>query len=260
MKSRIVKEFLKIFAVLLFFEQNSLAATSRNLIVLAEPNMVLAMTKISRLYSQKSNTIVSVNFSSSTDSITNIDSGEPSDVFISAHLGLIGSLHQKGLIDIYNTAFIAKDELVLVAQKTNPNLPKEMLKKDIPLEEALKIINQSKATLILDFEGNSSGKFGGDFVQSLNLKDLKLFKKLAEDKSPILSIVKSDPTQYAILLASQVKNDSDLIILARKKGVNIFYQALVIAGDNMEVAREFLRFLKAAEAKKVFQESGFIED
>jgi molybdenum ABC transporter molybdate-binding protein len=259
-KSRIVKEFLKIFAVLLFFEQNSLAATSRNLIVLAEPNMVLAMTKISRLYSQKSNTIVSVNFSSSTDSITNIDSGEPSDVFISAHLGLIGSLHQKGLIDIYNTAFIAKDELVLVAQKTNPNLPKEMLKKDISLEEALKIINQSKSALILDFEGNSSGKFGGDFVRSLNLKDLKLFKKLAEDKSPILSIVKSDPTQYAILLASQVKNDSDLIILARKKSVNIFYQALVIAGDNMEVAREFLRFLKTAEAKKAFQESGFIED
>ena len=47
----------------------------------------------------------------------------------------------------------------------------KMLKKDISLEEALKIINQSKSTLILDFEGNSSGKFSGDFVQNLNLND-----------------------------------------------------------------------------------------
>jgi ABC-type molybdate transport system substrate-binding protein len=146
----------------------------------------------------------------------------------------------------------------LVAQKANLNLPKEMLKKDISLEEALQIISQNKSTLILDFDGNSSGKFGSDFVQSLNLPDLNLFKKLGEDKSPILSIVKSDSTQYAILLASQVKNDSDLTILASKKTINIFYQALVIAGDNMEVAREFLKFLKSAEAKKALEQSGFI--
>jgi ABC-type molybdate transport system substrate-binding protein len=49
-----------------------------------------------------------------------------------------------------------------------------------------------------------------------------------------------------------------LLILATKKNLNIFYQALVIAGDNMEVAREFLKFLKSAEAKKILEQSGFI--
>ena len=33
---------------------------------------------------------------------------------------------------------------------------------------------------------------------------------------------------------------------------------LVIAGDNMEVAREFLKFLKNPQAQKIFKESNFV--
>lgn len=251
------KIFLINFLVLFFASANSFAVNSRSLTVFAEPNMSLAITKISRLYSQKSDVIVSANFNSSSDLISNIDSGEPADVFISAHPTWIETLRQKGLVDVYNVGFIAKDALALVTLKSNPNLPEELRSKNLPLEEALKILNQNKATLILDYEGNSSGKFSNDLINALELTDLQIFRKLAEDKSLISANIKSDPSQYALLLISQIKNDPDFEILAIKKDSSLFYQALVIAGDNMEVAREFLKFLKSEAAKKILEQNGF---
>lgn len=258
-KSKITKIFLISFFLLSFFSKNSLASTSRNLTIFAEQNMVMAMTKIARIYSQKSNVIVSVNFGSSSDLMNSIDSGEPADVFISAHLGWIETLRHKGLIDVYNVGYIARDELVLVANKSNPNLSEE-LKSSKSFENSLEILNRNGSTLVLDNEGNSSGKFSHDLIKKNLLPNLQLLHKSTEDKSPILNVVKSGKDQYALLLMSQVKNDFDLEILATKKDENIFYQALVIAGDNMEIAREFLKFLSSDAAKKILKESGFVVD
>jgi molybdate transport system substrate-binding protein len=259
MKNKITKIlFVQFF--LLFSAANSFATPSRNLTIFAEPNMVLAMTKIAQLYSQKSNVIVAVNFNSSSESISNIDLGEPADIFVSAHSAWIENLRQKGLVDVYNIGYIARDEIVLTTLKSNPTLPEELRSGKLSVEDSLKILNQNKSTLILDYDGSSSGKFTSELVQNSGLIDLQLFKKLAEDKSPILSILRSDPSQYALLLSSQIKNEHDFQIIATKRDDNIFYQALVIAGDNMEIAREFLKFLKSPAAKKILLDSGFIAD
>ena len=249
--------FYRIFLILIFLTQNSFASPSRNLTIFAEQNMVVALTKITRLYSQQFNVIVSTNFNSSLDLINDIDSGEPSDVFISAHTGLIENLRQKGLVDVYNIGYIATDQLALVTSKSNQKIIAELLTEKLSLEESLKILDRNKATLILDDEGGSSGKFSHDLVTSFSFTDLKLFNKLNEDKSPILSIIKDNREDYALLLASQIKNRNDLQILSTKKNSNIFYQGLVIAGDNMEVAREFVKFLKSNAAKSILQKSGF---
>lgn len=256
-KIKTLKILFSGFFILFFSLQNSFANSNRNLTIFAEPNMVIALTKIARLYSQKSNVIVSVNFGYSSDLINEVDSGEPADVFISAHSGWIDTLRQKGLVDVYNIGYIASDKLVLTTSKSNPNLPAELAAGKLPITEMLKILDQNKSTLILDNEGNSSGKFSNELVRNLELENLQLFNKLSEDKSPILNVVKSNNDQYALLLKSQVRNDKDLQILSVDEDENIFYQALVIAGDNMEVAREFLKFLKSDAAKSVLKESGF---
>ena len=78
-----IKILLSVFFLLLLIPQNSFSATSRNLTIFAEPNMALALTKIARLYSQHSNSIVSVNFNSSYELMSDITAGEPADIFIS---------------------------------------------------------------------------------------------------------------------------------------------------------------------------------
>lgn len=263
MKRFFSKKIIRVLACCfgLIFELSAndcLALNSRNLAVFAEQNMVTSLTKIARVYSQKNNVAVSVNFNSSSELMNDVESGEPADVFISAHLGLIESLKQKGLVDVYNVGHIARDKLVLVTTKNNKNIPSELAAGNIKLEEALKILNYHKAALIIDYEGNSSGKYSGDFVKSLTLNDLKLSAKLAEDKSPILNIVKENPDQYGLVLASQVKNQADWKILAASGDAYIYYQALVIAGDNMETAREFLKFMKSDFARNIFKDSGFV--
>ena len=116
--------FFLIIPLIFLSSQNSYATNGgRNLTVFAEPNLALALTKIARIYSQKSRTNVSVNFNSSADLIAEIDSGEPADIFISAHPQWIEALRQKGLVDVYNIGFIARDKLVLVTTKTNIGRP-----------------------------------------------------------------------------------------------------------------------------------------
>lgn len=261
-KNKIHPNFFKIlgFFILLFVHQNSFAANSRNLTIFAEQNMSLALTKIARIYSQKTNTIVSLNFNSSIDLINEIDSGEPADVFISAHHGWIESLHQKGLVDVYNVGYIARDELILITSKSNPNLPSELISKKLSLEESLRILDKNKTDLIIDAEGNSSGYFSNHLIKNMVFSNIKIFNKLAEDKTPLFDIIKNNEENYSLLLSSQVRKNTNFQIIARKKDETIFYQALVIAGDNMEIAREFLKFLKSPTAQTILRESGFIVD
>ncbi len=241
---------------LLFGASISHAAPSRNLTIFAEPNLALALTKISRTYSQKANVIISLNFGSSSNLINSIDSGEPVDIFISAHKGWIDSLHQKGVVDVYNVGYIAQDSLVLVALKSNQNLPTQLTETKLSLPESLTILDENRATIILDDEGNSSGFFAKNFLDRIPFSNMKIFSKISEDKTPFLTIIRSDPENYSLLLESQIKNKKDFQIIAVGADKNIFYQALVIAGDNMEVAREFLKFLKSEQAKTILKSSG----
>ena len=216
-----------------------------------------ALTKISRTYSQKNAVIVSVGFASAADLINDIDSGEPADVFISAHQDWLMNLKQKGLIDIYNVSHIASDDLVLVTSRDNLSAPSYLLEKNPNFEEALQILNHNHLNLIIDNDDSSLGKYSNNLIAALQLQDIKLFTKLSEDKSSIVNLLQDNSDSYAILLASQVNNRSELRILSRRKSQHIFYQALVIAGDNMDIAREFLKFLKTSQAKVIFKENGF---
>lgn len=249
------KILLTIF-LLFGLQQKSYAINSRTLTVFAEPNLAIALTKIARIYSQKSHTIVSVNFNSSVDLIGEIDSGEPADVFISAHPHSIESLRQKGLVDVYNIGFIARDRLVLATLKNN----KSAMSSNFPLEDALKFLDQNKSNLVIDSENGSSGFFAKSFVSRLDLKNIQLFSKIAEDKTNLITSIKNSENGYSLMLATQALNEPSLKTIATAKDENIFYQALVIAGDNMDVAREFLKFLKSNDAKLILKQNGFLTD
>lgn len=247
-----------LLATILFFglQQNSYAIVSRNLTIFAEPNLAIALTKIVRVYSQKSHTIVSVNFNSAVDLINEIDSGEPADVFISAHPSSIESLRQKGLVDVYNIGFIARDKLVLSTLKNN----KSAMSSNFPLEDALKFLDQNKSNLVIDSESGSSGFFAKNFVSRLDLKNIQIFSKIAEDKTNLVTSLKNSENGYSLMLATQAINEPSLKIIATSREENIFYQALVIAGDNMDVARGFLKFLKSNDAKSILKQHGFLTD
>lgn len=257
MKIILRKKIAILFSLALFFAPNSFANQSRNLTVFAEPNLALPLTKIARQYSRIANVIVSLNFTSASSLISNIDSGEPVDLFISAHSDWIEMLHQKGVVDIYNLGYIAQDEILLVAQKDNQNIPQEFSEKNMLAGEIMNILNQNKINIIIDEANNSSGFFARKFLSEFKTDDIRIFSRLTEDKIPLLKTINNDKNSYSIILKSQINSKKDDFKILAKADKKIFYQALVIAGDNMEVAREFLKFLKGDYSKNYLRSYGF---
>ncbi|NBX52592.1 MAG: molybdate ABC transporter substrate-binding protein [Proteobacteria bacterium] len=251
--------FLCVFGLTFFTNPNStLGAPSRNITVFAEPNIASVLSKIARNFSQKNNVIVSINFSSAFDLLGEIDQGAPANVFISANPQIIENLRQKGLVDVYNIAYIANDILTLCTSKNNNRFPINLLKKNITFEESLKIIDENKLNLIIEHEGISSGFHGKKIIQELSLGNIKLFTKLPEDKSSLIRDIENNKDTYGIVFLSQLHKNNNLRALSTQKDKNIFYQAFVIAGENMDIAREFLNFLKNQNSKNIFKESGLL--
>lgn len=165
-------------------------------------------------------------------------------------------MKQKGLADYYNIGFFAKDQIVLVKSKKNKN---ELLdEKKANLRNYLKQLSQVGATIITDSEGSSSGGNVINYINNLNLKNIKIFSKVPEDESSVAKLITNSKDRYGLLFLSQVYDNDDLVILAKSEKNDIFYQALVVLGYNMEIAREFLRFLDSKTAQDILKQNNLI--
>ncbi len=251
-------KFLKVFIflfVITYSNSNVFANQTRNLTILAEQSMIFSLTKIARLYSQNNNIATTINFGSSAQLANNIEEGEPADVFISAHHAIIDSLKQKGLIDFYNNSNIALDRLAIATSIDNPNL--KDLNKSLDFNSALKFLDKNKSTMVIDNGGNASGVLIDEIIKSLNLNDLQIIVKINEDRDSMTNLIRKNKEQYGVMLLSQAFNKKNLKIIA-VSDFEVSYQALAITGENMQIARGFLKFLKSDVAKKIFTDNGFI--
>ena len=241
------------FALLSF---NSYAVTPKTLTIFAEPNLAYALTEIVKNYSKESATIVSVQFGPASDMISRIEDGEASDLFLSAHKTWIDNLKQKGLIDIYNINHITDDTLTLVTSAENVSVPQALDVKDLDFYEALAILNKNRLDLFVDNDFSSLGQHSKYLIDYKKFNSIRLFKKLPEDKTPVLEVILKNNRIYGIVLGSQISDR--LKVISRLENRKIFYQALVVAGDNMDNAREFSNFLKSKQSQKIFRKNGFV--
>ena len=234
--------------------------SSKHLTIFTEPSLSVAMTKIARQYSKQYDVVTSISFNSPDNLIGDIDMGEAADVFITANDDVIESLKLKGLVDIYNIVEIGQDSLNLVTSNENNKIPPILYNNDNNLSNSLKILNSKKVTLILDNYSSSSGKIGGELIKKLNLNDFKLFTKITEDRSPITTSITNNDNYYSLLLTSQIYNNKNIKIIARSDArlddMVARYKILIIAGNNMNVARQFLNFINNKKAKEILKSSG----
>lgn len=248
-----------LFLLLIFFSQNSYSKRPPiNLTIFAEPNTTYALTEIARSYSNNRNVIISINFNSSFELIQNIDLGEPADIFISSHPSWLETLKQKGLVDVYNLSNIAKDQLVLITSADNKRVTDDLIKDSEPISETLRAINNARIPLIIGSDYSSLGRYTNQLVRDANVKEQYLYRKVNEDKKSIIEFLRENKDYCGIVLASEVKNQNQIRILRVITEVDIYYQGVVIAGDNMEKARDFLKYLKSDEAKNLLNKNGFI--
>jgi molybdenum ABC transporter molybdate-binding protein len=246
------------FSLIIFiFSTNAFALNARNINVYSDPNLAPAIIKIARDFSQKNNAIITINLDSSADFLNNLDEESYFDVFISANSFVIDALKQKGLIDVYNIFHVTSDKLILVCKK-DTMLPINMMKENINLIDSLKIIDDYRLNLIINHKNTSEGFYSKKILDNIEFKNLKVFEKIPEDRSPLLHDIEDNSDSYGLIFASKLVKNNSLRIISSDQERS--YQAMAIAGNNMELAREFLKFLKTENAKKIFTDNGFINN
>ena len=247
------------FCILLFFlvPHYSWAVNTRNINVYADPNLSSAIIKIARDFSQKNNATITVNLDSSIDFLNNLDEESGFDVFISANSSVIDTLKQRGLVDVYNIFYVTSDKLVLVCKK-DAMIPINMKQKNISLIDALKIIDDYRLNLIVNHVNTSEGFYSKKILNSVDFKNLKVFEKMPEDRSLLIHDIEDNYDSYGLIFSSKLVKNNNLRIIASDQERS--YQAMAIVSNNMDLSREFLKFLKTENAKKIFTDSGFINN
>jgi len=232
-----------------------------NLTIFSESNMIYPLVKAARLYSEKKSAIVSINFNNSLQLIQNINDGERADVFIASHPEWIKTLKQKGLVDVYNLTNIAKDKLVLVTSKNNKKVDITKINQLSDINKILRTLNNDNIPIIIDEINTSLGNYGNDIMLQAKIAHQKVFHRVLEDRKSIIELINDGDEYCGIVFASSIADHNNIVVLKEIENGEIYYQALVIAGDNMGKARDFLKFIKSSdEIKKDFAQSGFVVD
>lgn len=263
--SRFILVFLLILQICNFSE--SYAAHNRNLTIFADQNLMFPLIKIARIYSQKNNAVVSISFiataeedkildedfaNNEDDIVSKIQAGEPVDLIISANKNIINNLKQKGLLDFYNTGIFSAERLVIATSVKN----KINLSDNFHL--ALRQLNAMRASIIIDNEQNTAGQYAADVLKQMRIGELEIVHKLSEDYETITKLISKNSDKYFLVLTSQVANNQNIKIIASSDFV-VNYQALVVAGENMKSAREFIKFLRTAKVEKILKENNLLK-
>jgi molybdate transport system substrate-binding protein len=215
------------------------AALERDAInVLADESLTLPLTEISRRFSLLHHIPVTCAFSSPLVSLHQIEEGESADVFITSYLSLLEQLRRKGLVDVYSQRRITGARLAF------------MKLKDTPVNESLLAVVIPSPTL------NAEGQIAEPYLQSLRpvphivyaASGTELPDEMEKLKLPGITY-ETEPHRLSRLAPDGVRVKSPLPVAS--------FDAVVVAGENMNNSRVFLDFLMSEEARAVWTRYGF---
>lgn len=229
----------------------------QTLTIMADPSLRTCLTLIARKYALLHHISVSTVFGSTKDQIDQIEKGAEAEVLIAARPKWIDLLQQKGLIDVYSRVNVARNRLVLAGS-----------------EYELRNINFRTAKRLSDFtdqpdgfnfimgdpSDTAEGNYGDAALNSYNVTEiLKPNTIRYHDSFQMINAISRYHTMGIIfhsdsMLFPEIK---EMSFFKPKDHPAIMYQAVVIAGDEMENARLFLTYLSSEEAKHIFKSFGF---
>lgn len=227
----------------------------RDITVMADPSLTIPLSLIVREYVRETSNPVTTAFSSTRDHVEAIRKGDEADLFISAKPSWIRTLQQEGLIDVYSRTSLTGNELTLIG-----SMPPGFEVTPETLHDYFSKLPEEYRFILGDPEYLAEGTYGLESLRRLNLTrelepHLTLMDNVGEIKKAVLrydavSLIfrtdsQLDPTIPAVL---NVPDDAHSPIV---------YEAVVVVGDNMDGAREFLKYLQGKKAQRIFKECGF---
>jgi len=226
--------------------------------IMTDSSMNIAMSQLARDYSSRHNVVVNTSYASKQAQQSQISEGGAADILVTPESGWIEELKTQGLVDVYSQIAVAKNRLALVAPVTSPlsnfdgdNFPTTQLIMQFSWEPSFVVANPE--TLI---EGGYTREALRNLGASNDLEEYTLYiKQLAQ----MYSMVKNQG-MYGIFFYSSTIGRSGIRVLGllpENSHKPIEYSAAAIAGDNMDEARKFLKYVQSKEAKRILENNGF---
>jgi molybdate transport system substrate-binding protein len=227
--------------------------------IIADADLALPMTDIVLAYTKEKHQAVSAAYPSAIQQETEVSEGASYDVLITARPRLIDSLKLKGLVDIYSEATIARNQLVLIAAQTNPF--NASLQGEFPLAEMINYFNGQSGLLLGNPETLPSGSVAREALRNYSaLEYLEQYTLFEKDVSEIMRMVREEGKLALVYQSDAQATDIRMVDRVSPDTYSpIVYVAVVLAGDKMDEARQFVDYLKQVQTQRVFERYGFVE-
>jgi molybdate transport system substrate-binding protein len=231
--------------------------TTPSLTIMADASLRVPITLLARRYALAHNLSLSTVFGSTKDHIAKIEEGAEAHILITASPTWMDEVQQKGLMDVYSRTTLARNRLVLAGSDF------QLRAIDLAKAKSLSDFTDQPAEFTLalgDPETNAEGKYAAAALASYQLTQLlSPHSVLFQGAYGVIENIKKYQSLGMIfrtdaLLFAEVK---EISAIAADQHPPILYQGAVIAGDDMERARAFLKYLATQEAVKLFHAYGF---
>lgn len=228
---------------------------------MADSSMSIAMSELARDYAKRANVVVNTSFAASGAQQAQISEGGAADILITPKQQWIDELKTQGLLDVYSQTAVAKNRLALVGPVNSPLQVR--IASEFPTAPLIRLFNWEPAFVVGSPEMLQEGVYGKEALRNLGV---------AGDLEEYTLYVKQLPQMYAMVTNQQMYGVffySSTIGRAGIRVLDIFpesshrpiaYSAVAIAGDNMEEARKFLKYIQSDAARKILQGNGFLTD
>jgi len=193
------------------------------------------------------------NFGASGQLKMQIENGAPADLFLSAAVADMDALDQKGLIDRTTRVNIAGNALVLIRSRSRG--PRIQKVEDLLMPGIDRIAIGNPVTV-------PAGRYAKEALESWGLYE-RLKNKLifSENARQVLDYVARGEVDAGFVYKTDALTESSVDTvekIAANRHKPILYPAAVLAtGRHLARAKQFVEYLRAAEARVIFRRYGF---
>ncbi len=215
-----------------------------------------SLTKIAGQYKTETGNDVTFTFGSSGTLATQIQSGAPIDLFISAASKQVNDLVNANRCDAQSVKIVAGNSLVLIVPASSTNPP-----------ESIAALADTKVTKIAVGEPKSvpAGMYSEQSLKKAGIFDqIKEKLIMGTNVRQVLDYVQRAEVAAGLVYATDAKISGDKvkIVATADPGSHepIVYPAVVITGSkHITSANHFLSYVTSEKGAKVFKEFGFTE-
>jgi molybdate transport system substrate-binding protein len=232
-------------------------APKPNLTIIADSSLILPLSELTRIYTKRTSTPLTIIRNDGGDPARQLEQGFEAHILLSSDPTLIEKLAQRGLIDVFGTQPFARTQLALVAPyriKSKLNIAKRISFAAVLLAQADLPVYVTNPTTQEGLRAQALMTTESDFSSELSARAV-----VQPDHEAVMDALRH-ADGLALMLAAEAVTEPDITIvslLPEATSEPVRFDALVLASESMEQARDFTHFLTSDEAQAVLARYGF---